>query len=341
VGYTAVAIDADINDTVSYSIIDPSNKLTIDSINGVITTVAPIDYELETSINAIVTATSIDGSLSTQLISIIVQDVNDNAPIIVDNQTYTVAENLSSGSTVGTVQATDVDTATILQNWQIVSGNSSSAFSIDTNTGVLSVTTATELDFETTPQYTLGITVSDDAGNVSIAKDVIINVTDINEAPIITSQANAIALENNLFSFDITAIDSENDPLTISSSSALPAWLVLDSSTGNLSGIPSNADVGTYVLNFNADDGVNTASQVFTLMVTDTNQSPIITSAAPTTAIEDTNFSHLITANDPDNDSVTFSSTGLPAWLTLTDNGNGTATLQGSYPLLCFQMPFR
>gem|GEM_PF-5663169 len=329
VGITAQASDTDSNDTVSYAIVDASGLLTIDAGTGVVSTNAALDYESRTSITFDVVATSTDGSTSTQAYTININDVNDNAPVVTSNQSFIASENLTSGSLIGAVAATDVDTGAVLQNWQIVGGNANNIIEIDATTGELSLAGGASLDYETTPQYTLSVVVSDEGGNMSAATDVVVNISDINEAPVITSASNATAIENTPFNFTVLASDQENNALTVSTSSALPAWLALDQSTGELSGTPAHADVGTYVLTFLVDDGLNTSSQVFTLSVTDINQAPSITSVAPATATEDASFSHLITSSDPDNDSVSFSSANLPAWLTLTDNSNGTATLQG------------
>ena len=48
-------------------------------------------------------------------------------------------------------------------------------------------------------------------------------------------------------------------------------------------------------------------------------------------ATEDLLYSYTITANDVDDgDTPSFSAIILPAWLTLVDNGDGTATLSGT-----------
>jgi len=60
-----------------------------------------------------------------------------------------------------------------------------------------------------------------------------------------------------------------------------------------------------------------------------TNDAPIFTSTPVTSAAEDTVYIYNVTATDVDvGDTLTI--TGTPAWLTLTDHGNGTATLTGT-----------
>jgi hypothetical protein len=52
-----------------------------------------------------------------------------------------------------------------------------------------------------------------------------------------------------------------------------------------------------------------------------------------TTATQDVLYTYTVTAADPDlihGDSLTLTAPLLPAWLTLTDHGDGTATLSGT-----------
>jgi len=57
---------------------------------------------------------------------------------------------------------------------------------------------------------------------------------------------------------------------------------------------------------------------------------PVFTSTPITTAVEGVRYAYAVTATDPDGDVLTFSAPTLPAWLLLTDHGNGTATLAGT-----------
>lgn len=73
-----------------------------------------------------------------------------------------------------------------------------------------------------------------------------------------------------------------------------------------------------------------TKDQELTINVTNVNETPSFTST-PITSKEDATYTYNITTTDPDaNDTRTISATNLPNWLTLTDNGNGTATLTGN-----------
>ena len=77
---------------------------------------------------------------------------------------------------------------------------------------------------------------------------------------------------------------------------------------------------------------MHTATETFTIVVADTNDAPTITSTHLTTVDEDSLYSYTITATDPDGNeqAVYTGTTTVPTWLSLTDNGDGTATLTGT-----------
>ena len=56
----------------------------------------------------------------------------------------------------------------------------------------------------------------------------------------------------------------------------------------------------------------------------------VFTSSPILVATEDSVYTYNITVTDEDGDIVTISPSNLPAWLTLTDNGNNTAILSGT-----------
>ncbi|MGI9324645.1 MAG: DUF4347 domain-containing protein [Pseudomonadales bacterium] len=96
----------------------------------------------------------------------------------------------------------------------------------------------------------------------------------------------------------------------------------------NGSDTPSELD---RTVSFSFDDGVdssNVATRV--VQVSAVNDAPTFTSTAVIGATEDSPYTYLITTNDPDGDAVSITDVTLPGWLTLIDNGDGTATLSGT-----------
>ena len=92
---------------------------------------------------------------------------------------YTIAENSPPGTNVGEpVTATDSDGDTLTYT---LGGADVADFRIDSASGQITVGPDTSLDFETKSMYALAVMASD--GNVSVATSVIINLTDVDEAP--------------------------------------------------------------------------------------------------------------------------------------------------------------
>lgn len=120
-----------------------------------------------------------------------IEKVNE-APVIED-QIFTIEENLANGSVVGIVLASDVDSDAL--SYSITTGNSTSTFSIDNSTGEISVNDNTAIDYETNPSFILSVAVSD--GLLSNNANVTINITDIVETSISKTSENTIGVRPN------------------------------------------------------------------------------------------------------------------------------------------------
>jgi uncharacterized repeat protein (TIGR01451 family)/CSLREA domain-containing protein len=171
-------------------------------------------------------------------------------------------------------------------------------------------------------------------GTVTVQQSFTITVTNTNDAPSFTSTPVTAATEDSAYSYSITAADVDaGDSVTLTAPTK-PAWLtftVTGPGTATLTGTPSNADVGTHNVVLEATDGTATTQQSFTITVANTNDAPAFTSTPVTSATEDSAYSYSITSSDVDaGDTLTITAPTKPSWLTLVDNGNGTATLSGT-----------
>ncbi|WP_323755789.1 putative Ig domain-containing protein [Roseivirga sp.] len=73
----------------------------------------------------------------------------------------------------------------------------------------------------------------------------------------------------------------------------------------------------TYVIEINANDGVNSVSKTVNISVTNLNEAPVFTST-PITEIDDNEtYGYNITVTDPENDKVVISASEIPSWLNL------------------------
>ena len=178
---TVIATDADADNTLSYAITagNTGSGFTINATTGEITTAVAFDFETATQYALTVTVSD-DGTPSlSDTATITVNVTNVNEAIIANDTSGTLAEDAAIGSAVASVTISDTDAGDSV-SFAITSGNTDNAFAIDTNGNI---TTATALDFETTPSYSLTVTATD-GGGLSDSATVTISVTDIVEGPI-------------------------------------------------------------------------------------------------------------------------------------------------------------
>jgi len=136
------------------------------------------------------------------------------------------------------------------------------------------------------------------------------------------------------YNYSVTAIGGNGSPIEISCTQK-PAWLSFSggsNGTASLSGIPAESDEGEHSVVLAATDGESAAEQSFTILVSVVTPEIIFTSTPVTSAIVSQQYSYTIEASVQSDESqtVSFDAATLPEWLTLTDNGNGTAILYGT-----------
>uniref|UniRef100_A0A665TWY8 FAT atypical cadherin 3b n=1 Tax=Echeneis naucrates TaxID=173247 RepID=A0A665TWY8_ECHNA len=183
------AIDPDegLNRTVVYSLMDSVNGIfSIDPISGMVTLEKSLDRESRDSYRLRVQAADQagqQGALATQVdLTILVLDVNDNAPVF-QRRDYavTVPEDVAVGTEVLRVLATSADIGPNAEiSYSIRSGNELRKFTIDRTLGSISV--ADDLDFEVCKDYYLTVEAWD-SGNppLSTATMVTIELMDVND----------------------------------------------------------------------------------------------------------------------------------------------------------------
>ncbi|MBK7003060.1 MAG: cadherin domain-containing protein [Rhodoferax sp.] len=325
--YTATATDPDA-DTLSYTLTGPdAASLTIDAATGAVNLKTPANFEAQSSysFNVVVSDNASPALSHSAAITLSVTDINE-APTMAASAQTLVAENGIANALVYTASAQDVDANTTLS--YSLSGPDASAFSIDATTGALHIKTPT--DFEAKPLYNAIVTASDNGlsgvgQRLSVTQDLRIVVTDVNEAPSITSGTSAVVANNSpvdTLVYKTTASDPDaGDVLTYSLLGADASLLNVNPTTGAIT-LKTASDINTkpsYSFNVIASDkGTLSASKAISVQVTADNQNapPVITSgngAASITLASPENQTEIttITANDPNaSDTVTFSIAG-------------------------------
>ncbi len=347
VGITANTVDGDAGQTISYALSGADAALfSIDS-DGIITTAAVLDHETADERGFTVTATSSDGSTATRDFTVTVTDLADEdlSPITdtdaIAGNNGIIDENSAIGSTVGiTANTVDGDDGQTIA--YTLSGTDAALFSIDAN-GV--VTTTAALDHETADERNFTVTATSSDGSTA-TRDFSVTVIDLADedlSPItdtdITAGSDGVIDENSAIgsTVGITAHSVDGDAgqtVSYALSGADAALFNIDAN-----GIVTTAavldheaaDQYSFTVTATSSDG-SIASRIFTVDVGDINEGPsFITDGALPDATEDLVYSVTIQTSDPDSgDTHTIQSADLPAWLTLIDNNDGTATLRGT-----------
>ena len=300
------------------------------------------DLDKETKDTYTVTVTASDDSLSTtQEVTITVTDVNEKPAFDSNAVTLAVAENTEPGENVGVaVEASDPDVdATLTYS---LGGTDDSLFTIDGSMGQIKVGAGTTLDYEA-PKTEYSVTVSvrdnkDDGGNTDTAPDdtitVTINVTQVNEPPVLTGSANESYAENRT---DAVATYTAADP-----EKAKIQWTLAGDDAGDFSieggvlkfdegGVlkfdpPPNyeapADEGgdnVYLVTVQASDGDHSDTLPVTITVIDANDPPAFPGLTATqrvaeNTVEGQPVGDLVAATDQDTgDTLTYTLGGTDA----------------------------
>uniref|UniRef100_A0A3Q3FBD3 FAT atypical cadherin 3b n=1 Tax=Labrus bergylta TaxID=56723 RepID=A0A3Q3FBD3_9LABR len=179
--------DEGLNRTVIYSLVNSVGEFfSIDPVSGMVILERPLDRESQDSYRVRVQATDQagqQGALSSQVdLTILVLDVNDNDPVF-QRRDYgvTVPEDVAVGTDVLRILATSADIGPNAEiTYSIRSGNELGKFSIDVNTGSISV--ADDLDFEVCKDYYLTVEAWDNGDPpLSTATMVTIELMDVND----------------------------------------------------------------------------------------------------------------------------------------------------------------
>ena len=247
------------------------------------------------------------------------------------NNTLELAYREGNNAPVGTTQAltTSEDTVKIITLTGTDVDGDTLSYSIDSQPSNGSVTlsgaTATytpEVNYYGDDSFTF--TVND--GTVdSAASTVMITVTAVNDAPVITGTPTTTIVEAVLYSFTPTVVDvdTEASALTFSITNK-PSWATYSDSTGALTGTPTNDDIGeTSGIVISVSDGELTAAlPAFNLAVISANAVPVA-SDMTIEVLEDNSktFSPEITDEEAD-DVLTIILKSQPSNGELTQNGN-------------------
>ena len=176
---TVAATDDDAGSTLSqWQITDASGRFVIDAASGAISLGAGQALDFETATSYEVSVSVWDGYRRSEpeTVTIRVQNLNDNAPVIEAGQSFRIdqgADNLIAPVAASDADDTNQQDFTDFSGWTITSGDPRNAFRVN-SAGVLLVARPLSIDWRRT-SYSLGTRVSDGA-NTSAVQTVLVTI---------------------------------------------------------------------------------------------------------------------------------------------------------------------
>ena len=277
-------------------------------------------------------------------------------PAFVGNLRYTRPENIGAqeteaGEALVTLVAQDADSDDIV-TYSIVAGADSAVFAIDSYNGILSPVRNENFNHEVKAAYTVTVQAVDNFGSF-VRMPVSLGITPVNEAPEFPEQvAVQRAAVGTQSTFDLIGATDPDLPTasdfgyqaTLGDGTALPAWLVLDGSTGQFT-VGSSAVAGDYQIKVKAVEtgqspNLESVERSFRLVVAasgSTNNLPTLADAtivipentvdSPTTA-SGTQLTTVLALDADFADVISYSLAGADAAFFAIDSASGVLTVK-------------
>ena len=226
--------------------------------------------------------------------------ITNNPPFFTSNASSSMLENVSTSTAVYTATATDPDANTTLI--YSISGVDAGLFNINANSGAITFKAFPnfEAPTDTGANNVYDILVQASDGSLMATKAVAILITNVNEAPVITSGLLAIADENVATSttvYSVTATDPDaGTTLTYSISGGADANLFnINATTGAVTfkaspNFEAPADAGpnnVYDITVRASDGSLYADKAVAISVTDVSEAATYAVSAGATSVNE------------------------------------------------------
>jgi hypothetical protein len=284
--YDVDAEDVDLGDSLTYSLRTYPTTMVIDSATGMITWTPSNSDVCDNTVTVLV----FDGNGGQETQSFIITVVNVNDPPSIQSIADESAEQDSEYTY--DVDATDDDFDDTLTYSLSVHPN---GMTIDPSTGEIIWTPSnTQVG-----DNSVTVDVIDGIGAID-SQSFVINVANVNDAPIFTSEPVTIATEESRYFYEVEASDIDGDTITFSLVSS-PSGMSIDVLEGTITWTPTNEQVGTHPIIVKIVDGNGgEEEQPFSIIVENVNDLPIITTSAITQATEDLVYNYDVDADDED-----------------------------------------
>ena len=147
-------------------------------------------------------------------------------------------------------------------------------------------------------------------GITSAVTNIIVKAVD--DIPTLGSVPVTAATEDAAYNYNIATTDNDGIPLTITATT-LPTWMTLTENgdgTASLTGTPTNAEVGSHSVVLEVTDGITTTTQSFSIIVSETNETPTFTTPNTFSVDENETYVATLTSSYVDGVAPTYSLVG-------------------------------
>jgi hypothetical protein len=299
-----IATDPDAGDTITYSLTANPAGMTITPLTGLISW-TPTNTAVG-SHAVTIRVRDVAGLYDEETVVITVANVNDSPSII----TTVLPDATEDQPYLCSIQAIDVDAGQVL------------TYSLDSGPTFLSIDSLNGLLY--------GIASNNDVG----IHNVVVNVTDgitytkrtlsltvinVNDLPTIDYIPSQTATEDVPFSVQVIGHDIDIGDTITYSLIANPSGMTIGSTTGIISWIPGNSDVGTHTVVVKVADIAGLYdTKTFSIVVANVNDAPTITTAVLPNATEASTYLYSVQAYDIDaGQALTFSLDVAPVLLAI------------------------
>ncbi|MEI6178315.1 MAG: DUF6288 domain-containing protein, partial [Verrucomicrobiota bacterium] len=320
---TVIASDVVPSDVLSYAITagNTGGAFAINSSTGAITVAGSLNADTIPTYNLTVTVTDSGLLTDTAAITLAVHPINhgSNSAPVVNDQSFSLNENTSVGSSVGTIASSDANAGDV-RTYSITAGNTGGAFSLNSLTGQLTV--GAGIDFESIPSYVLTVAVTD--GLLTDTAAITVTVNNVNDAPVAIAQS-VTPTEDIALPITLTGTDMENSPLTYAIVTA-PLHGTLSGTAPNVTYTPDANYNGSDSFTFKANDGsLDSAAATIAITVTPVNDAPVAY-AQSVSVSQNVATKITLVGDDVEGSTLTYTNVTQPAHGTLGTGSKPTYT---------------
>jgi len=314
------ATDVDLDSIVLSALNVPLNAVLVDSGNGAGSFVFTPSFAQSGIYNVTFKTGDTLGGVDSEVVQITVNNVI-RAPVLDSIGPKNVNE---GGSLSFRIHAADPDGDSIILH---AVNTPTHAVFVDSGNGTGSL--VFNPDYTQSGVYHVTFT-SADTFSAKDSEVVVITVNNVDRAPVLDSIGPKNVNEGGSLRFRIHASDPDGNSVILSAMSVPTNATFVDSGNGagSFTFNPNYNQAGLYYVTFKVSDGALIDSEIVSITVNNVNREPVLNPIGPRTVIEGGHLGFIVTASDPDGDSLILSALNLPAHASLTDSGNGRGVFE-------------